>query len=190
MDITYQKRYDTTLVFCLAEDTHTGNLFQPLHGILGQFVFIGGNLVHPNQRNVVQSFGKSGSTDIIRRTGFKLEGQFIEGSLFKRYMLNHLSTALIGRYPIQPPLFTIKHPYPRRTIHLVRGENEEIGIQILHIYRHVGNGLGTVHKHRNTLLMGKSNHLLDGIDRTQHIGNMRHTDNPGTFGEQLPIFVQ
>lgn len=83
MDITYQKRYDTTLVFCLAEDTHTGNLFQPLHGILGQFVFIGGNLVHPNQRNVVQSFGKSGSTDIIRRTGFKLEGQFIEGSLSK-----------------------------------------------------------------------------------------------------------
>ena len=55
MDITYQKRYDTTLVFCLAEDTPTGNLFPPLHGILGQFVFIGGNLVHPNQRNVVQS---------------------------------------------------------------------------------------------------------------------------------------
>ncbi len=33
--------------------------------------------------------------------------------------------------------------------------------------------------------MGKSNHLLDGIDRTQHIGNMRHTDNLRTFGEQL-----
>ena len=51
MDVPHQERDDTALVLGFAKDAHAFNLFQALHGILGEFVFVGFYLLHADGRN-------------------------------------------------------------------------------------------------------------------------------------------
>ena len=39
------------------------------------------DLVESDAINIVKGFCQSGSTDVVRRTGFKLERQFVEGTV-------------------------------------------------------------------------------------------------------------
>ena len=66
-------------------------------------------------------------------------------------------------------------------------ESIEVAIQILHINLDVGSGLSTVNKHRNAMTMGNGNHLLDRIDRSQHIRHMSESDKACTVAEQVLI---
>ena len=103
------------------------------------------DLVESDAINIVKGFCQSGSTDVVRRTGFKLERQFVEGSLFKRDVLNHFSSSLIRGHTVQPFFLSIKHTDTCRAVNLMCGEHQEIGIQVLHIHLHVGDRLCSIH---------------------------------------------
>ena len=51
-------------------------------------------------------------------------------------------------------------------------EDVEIAAEILHVGAYVGRCLGTVDKYWHTVGMGYLDHLLDGIDRTEHIADV------------------
>ena len=104
-------------------------------------------------------------------------------------MLYHFAATLIRGDFVKPFFFTIEHTYTGRTVYLMSGKNIKIRIQILYVYRHVRNGLGTVYKYWYSLFVGKLNHLLYRIYCTQHIGDMGYADNLRTFRKQSLIFV-
>ena len=60
-------------------------------------------------------------------------------------ILDHLSSTLIRRELVEPRFFSIKYTDTRRAIYFMSAEHIEIGIQILHINRHVRNALCTVY---------------------------------------------
>ena len=95
MNITHKERDDAPFLSSFTKNAHARDCFQSLCGIFCQFMLINGNLIHANGRNIIERFRQSRSTDIIRSTSFELKWQFIESSTFKRYMLYHLTAALI-----------------------------------------------------------------------------------------------
>ena len=67
-------------------------------------------------------------------------------------------------------------------------ESKEVAIQLLYIYLHVGRTLGTVYQHRHSMLVGNTDNLLNGIDGSQHIAYMCHTNDTRTVGKEFFIF--
>ena len=69
-------------------------------------------------------------------------------------------------------------------------EDIKLTIQLLHIHRHVGYRLGTVHQDRHIMFVGNADDLLNRIDRTQHIGYMSHRHQTSPFGKELLVGIQ
>ena len=190
MNIAHQKRNHRAAIGSFAENTHAGNLFQPAQGIPGEFVLISRHLFHADGGDVIERFGKTCRTDIVGRTCFELERQLVERGFLERDMLNHLSSSLIGRQAVEPLFFAVKHSDTRRRINLMTGEYQKIGIQLLHIHRHVRDRLCGIYQKRHSVCMRGGNHLFDGVHRSQHIRHMSDTDKLRPLGKKLFILVE
>ena len=105
-------------------------------------------------------------------------------------MLNHLATTLIGRETVEPFLLAIEDADSCGAVHLMTGESEEVAIEVLDIDGEVGNALGTVDHHRNPMLMGDADDVLNGIDGSENIAHMGAADNFRLVGEELLVFVE
>ena len=66
-------------------------------------------------------------------------------------------------------------------------EDEEITIQVLNVNLMMGDGLCAVDDDRDAVFMRRRNHLLDGIDGAQYIGNMCNGNHLRTFFQQFFI---
>ena len=160
----------------LSENAHTVDRIQLIGRVTKQLVFIGRNIVHSQTTNIAQGFRQSRTSYIIRRSGLKLERQFVESRLFKRHGSNHLPSSLVRRQLVQPFFLAIQDTDTGRTVNLMTGEHIELGIQILHIHFQMGNGLRSVDQYRNLVIMGFFSDLLYRIDRTEHIRHMCNRD--------------
>ena len=175
VNVTYQERDNAALVRSLTEDTDIRNLFQTLHSISSQFMFMGGNIIHTKTCHIIKGFCQPGSTNVIGSTGFKLERKFIERCFLKRNVLYHFSPTLIRRQAVEPFFFSVKNTHTGRTIDFMCREGKEVSIHVLHINFHMRYGLCTVYQYRYPVGMSSSNHLFDGIHSSQYIGNLRYT---------------
>ena len=183
MNVTDKEGYHRSTVSSFTEYTHSRNFFQTLQSISCQFMLMGGYLLQTDTIHIIECFRQSGSSDIVRCTGFKLERKFIESRFFKRDMLNHLSSSLVRRKAVQPFFLSIKYADTCRTIYFMSGEHEKIGIQILYVHFHVRDRLSCINQTGYTVSMCCCNHFLHRIHRTQYVRHMHHTDNLRAFGE-------
>ena len=69
-------------------------------------------------------------------------------------------------------------------------ESEKVAIHGLHIHLEVRRALGTVNQNRDAVLMGNLDNLLDGINGSQHIADMSHTDDLRLFSNHRLQHVQ
>ena len=69
-------------------------------------------------------------------------------------------------------------------------ERKEIAVHCLHVDSKVGSALGTVDHYRHAVFVGYAYHLLDRIDRSEHVAHVRHADNLSPFCEQFFVFIK
>ena len=86
MNVADKEGYHRSMVSSFTEYTHSRNFFQTLQSISCQFMLMGGYLLQTDTIHIIECFRQSGSSDIVRCTGFKLERKFIESRFFKRDM--------------------------------------------------------------------------------------------------------
>ena len=99
--------------------------------------------------HVVECSTQSNSIGHIRCTSLKTSWRLIVFGVFYSHILNHIATTLPGLHLVEQFLTPVHHPDTVRTIDLMAAEHEEIGSQLLHIHRGVGDRLCTVDEHRN-----------------------------------------
>ena len=124
--------------------------------------------------DIFDSFGKSVGGYIVRSSSLEFKGQALEGGLLPRYLINHLTTTLIGRQLLQPLLLAIQHANASRSVHLMSAEGKEVAVHRLNIHLEVGCTLSTIHQHRDSMFMGRLDNLLYRINRPKHITYMRY----------------
>ena len=78
MDISHQEGNDRSPFGCFTEYTYMGDFFQTLQSVSCQFMLMGGYLFNVMSVHIIKGFCQSGSSDIVGRTGFKLEGQSLK----------------------------------------------------------------------------------------------------------------
>ena len=167
----------------LSENTHSFDRIQLLRCITQQFILVSGYILHPQMIDIPQRFCQRRTADIIGRTCFKLERQFIEGRLFKRNGRNHFTASLVRGKLIQPFFLSIQNTDTGRPVHLMSGEHVELGIQILYIHSEVGNSLRSVDQHRHIVLMRFFDHRLYRVNSSEHIGYVGYGNQAGTGGK-------
>ena len=190
VDVAHQKRHDSTLVGSGAIDACTVNLEQPARHGLQQLVLVSGDVGHAQFLDIVDGPGQGGNAHIVGRTGLKLERQLGKGCLVERDVPNHLATTLIGRHAVEPLLLAIEHPHAGGSIHLVARQGIEVAVQVLHVQGQVWCGLGAVDQHGHIMPVGDGYHLLDRVDRAQHIAHMGQCHKAGVVGEHVLVGLE
>src|SRR6267143_871375 len=89
---------------------------------------------------------------------------------------DHLSPTLIRLHVLQKLPLSVEDTYPCGSAHFVARKREEITIQVLNVYRHVRDRLGTVHQNFATMLVSLARQFSYGVDRSQHVGDMRNSE--------------
>ena len=190
MNVAHEEGDDAAFLGRFSEDAHAGHLPQALHGVGGEVVFVGGNAVHAQGGDVVQGTRQGGCADVVGRSGFEFEGQFVEGRALEADVLYHLPAALVGRKPVQPVLFAVENAHSGRPVDLMTREDIEVCIEVLHVNGHVGDALSAVHQDGYAVAVRRANHLFDGVYGAQHVAYVRHADQSGTLGEQLAVGIE
>ena len=103
----------------------------------------------------------------------------------QRNAADHAAAAQKRRHPLQQLPLAVEHAHARGPEHLVPAENEEIGVECLHVGLLVRHALGPIDQHQRPGLVGAADDLGHGIDRAQHVGNGRHGHELRPLGEQL-----
>ena len=115
-------------VLVMSINVHSINLTEPLKGVMGKFLFVLKDVIHPQSGYIIKSFSKSVSSYIVGGSCFKLQWWTFKSGLPKADMFYHLATTLVRWHLIKPLLFTIKNAYTRRTIDLMPTESKEVTI--------------------------------------------------------------
>ena len=68
-------------------------------------------------------------------------------------------------------------------------ESKEVAIQLLYIYLHVGRTLSAVYQHGHSMFVGNTDNLFNGIDGSQYVTYMCHTNDTRAVGKKFFIFV-
>ena len=101
-----------------------------------------------------------------------LRRRLVEG-LLEGDILNHVAAALPGRHRVQDLGLSINNANSCRREDLVAGKNVEVAIDGLHIDAHVRDRLCAIDKYACAVTMRGLDHLLNGHDGAECIGNMR-----------------
>ena len=144
-----------------------------------------GYVVKSQGGDIVQCLGQPMGSNIVWGAGFELERQFLENSLLEADTLYHFSSTLIRRHHVEPLLLTIQYAHASRAVHLMSTEGKEVAVEFLNINLHVRSALRSVNHHRHVVLVCYSDNLLYGIDCTEHIADLRNTDDAGSVVNQL-----
>ena len=190
VDVADEEADDGVLAVGGSEDAHAGYGAETVHGIAGEAVLVGADVVHAQPLDVVDGCGQTVGGDIVGGACLKLEGRALEGGMLKADVLYHLATALIGRQAVEPLFLAVEHADAGGTVHLVAAEGEEVAVYLLHIDGDVGCALGAVDHHGHVVGVGDAYHLLYGVDGAQHIADMADADDAGARGEEALILVE
>ena len=150
---------------------------------------MGFNTIKAYRRDIVECLGETSRCYVIRRSGFELEGQVVEGGALETDRLYHLAAAHVWRDAVEPIFLAIKHADTRRAVNLVAAEGEEVAVEFLNVDGHVGCALGSVDENGNAVLMGYAYDVADRIDRTQDVADVRDANDFRPLAEELFVLV-
>ena len=168
-----------------AEDAHTGDLHQSLGGDGEQPVLVGGDVVESESFHIVDGSAKGGNIYIIGRSCLKLKRQFGVGGAFPRHMTNHFASALVGIHALKQRFLAVEHTHAGGTVHLVRREHIEVGIEVTHVDFQVRGSLCAIYEHGNAVAVGNGYHLLHRIYGAEHIRHVAHRHEAGILRQQI-----
>ena len=172
-----------------AEDAHTGDLHQSLGGDGEQPVLVGGDVVESESFHIVDGSAKGGNIYIIGRSCLKLKRQFGVGGAFPRHMTNHFASALVGIHALKQRFLAVEHTHAGGTVHLVRREHIEVGIEVTHVDFQVRGSLCAIYEHGNAVAVGNGYHLLHRIYGAEHIDYRLGNGLAGIQPEETDVIV-
>ena len=114
-----------------------------------------------------------------------MEHRLLEGDV-----LDHVAAALPGRHGFEDARAAIDDADAGRREHLVAGEDEEVGVQRLHVDRHVRDRLRPVDERDGAVTMGHGDHLRDRRDGAQRVRHLADRGDARPRREQLLVFLE
>ena len=71
-------------------------------------------------------------------------------------VVDHVAATLIRRHPLEPRFLPVQDPDAGGPVHLVRGADEEVAIERLHVHRHPRRRLRAIDEHRDAALVSRA----------------------------------
>lgn len=145
--------------------------------------FVGVDVIEADGLHVVDGGGEGDGTFDIRSSSFEAEWGGVVSCFFETDFLDHFASALpggeFGKEVVMPP----ENTDAGGRVEFVAGKGEEIGTERCHVDGGVGDGLGGIHDHEGTCLFGGADHIVDGIDGAEGVGDPREGEESGLTGE-------
>ena len=183
---------ETTAALCLAVpiSVRPGISASWRRGRLEQRVLMGRNRFNAQRFDIVDGRAQADSAGHVGRTRFELVRQFVVRGAFERHVQNHVAATLPGRHLGEQFLATVEHTDAGGPIKLVAREGIEVRPQRLDVHTRVGNGLCTIHQHRNSPRVSGGNDFRDRQDGAERIRDMRDRHQPRPRRQQPVELIQ
>jgi len=185
-----QEREDAGLVIRTTEQPQAGNGEQQRRGIGQQILLRPLDRMHADPLHVLQGRGQTHGVGDVAGTGLEALGRILVKVALKGDVADHVAAPLPGGHGTQQIPLGVENADAGGSVDLVTREHIEIHVQGLHIHRRVGNALGSVQQDQGTMPMGDRDHLLNGRDRAQGIGDLGEGDQLRAGVEQMLVRFQ
>ena len=175
--IEHETHYRHT-VLGIADERQTGNLSELFAGILRQLVLMVLDVADAEMAYVVEGSPQSDGISHIGCTSLEAGRRYVVFRAFDGHVLDHVASTLPRLHLVQEFLTAIDHADAVGSVDLMTAEYEEIGTELLHIHRRMGDALSTIDEHRDVVRVGDVDdapHIVDGAEGVVH---MPHADEP------------
>ena len=173
-----------------ADKRQSGHGAEAFKRIFQKPMLVGGDIGHADPLEIIDRRAKPDR--IGDGAGAGLE--------FLRRVLEHVFSKVTSLIMLPPPChggmassilgLAVEHADAGRAEHLVAGEHVEIGVERLHVDRHVAHGLGAVDQHARAVAVRHLDHVARWRDRAERIGDMGEGDDACLRIEQLLVLVE
>ena len=163
---------------------------QAVKRISEQPVLVGGDIGHADRVEIVDGGAEPDRVGDGAGAGLELLRRLLVDALLEGHVLDHAAAALPGRHGLELGELAVERADAGRREHLVAGEDVEIGVERLHVDRHMRHGLGAVDQHARAVAMRHLDHLARRSDRAERIGDLGERDDARPRIEQLLVFVE
>ena len=187
MDAVDEEGDDALLARCGAVDPHPLNLLHLARAVVDQLSLVRLYLIDADLAHVLECCLQPEAADEVGRPGLKLIGQTGVGGVVKGDMVDHLPTALVGRYPLQPLPLAVEDADAGRAVDLVPAESEEVAVPRLHVYRPMGDGLSGIDEAGDTVSVSYVDDLAHRIDGAEDVGEGGDSHHPRAWGEETLV---
>src|SRR6266478_9960827 len=151
---------------------------------------MGGDGIVADRLDVVDGGCEPDRAGDVRGARLELPWQFVVFGPFESNRTDHIAATLPWWHCFQQACLAIERSNPRRSVELVPGEYVEVAVERLHVDRLMRYGLGAVNQHRNSARLGEADHIFDGHDGAERVGDMRYRDQLGAWPHQPRERVQ
>ena len=179
-----------TFVIGGAVDGDVADVAQARLGAAQQGDFVLLHLLEADAVDEVEGLAEGGDVDEVRGAGLELEGQFGEGGAGEADVVYHLAAALVGGHLLEPFLLAVQHTDAAGAVHLMAGEGVEVGVEVAYVDAQVGCCLSAVDEHWHALGVGVCDHLLDGVDCAEHVGDVTEGGEDGSVVEEAAVLAE
>ncbi len=146
-----------------------GDVREPFERVDQELALVALDRIEPDVGDVVDRRAESHRFSDRLRAGLELVGQLAPGRLLERDRTDHVAAEVEGRHRLEQLRAAPEGADTGGAAELVRGEGEEVAVELLHVDRVVRRSLSGVDHHDRSLLVSPGRQPLDGVDRAQRI---------------------
>jgi len=165
-------------------------LAKDLMPVRQQIVSVGGDGLKADAIDEIEGRTQPHGPSNIGGAGFQPGGQRSVGRFGESHRLDHVTATSVRGQIFQQGSFAVDDTDTGGAIDLVARKDVEVAVQSLHIDRNMSHGLGTIYDDRDILAVSDADDFLNGVDRTQGIGNVGHGNEFGPWTDKFPHLVQ
>ena len=158
-----------------------GTRFELARGERQQPLLVRVDVVDADGVDVVDGRRHADRARDVRRAGFELERQFVEGGLLETHGEDHVAAALPRRHGLEQRLAPDERADAGGAVHLVRREGVEVAVERFEVHALVRHGLGAVDEHHGAARVREAGDLAHRQHRAERIRHMRAGDDARAF---------
>src|SRR5205085_6962300 len=146
-----------------------GDVSETLERVDQQLAFVLLDRVDADVADVVDSGSEADRLRDRLCPRLELERDLTPGCLLQLDLADHVAAEVEGSHRLEQLPASPERADARRAAHLVRGEGEEVAVELLDVDRMMRCGLRGVDDHDRSLLVRPGGKALDGIDRSEGV---------------------
>ena len=163
------------------------HLGEPFEHVRGERALVRAHALHPELVEVVDRGAQADRLRDRRRAGLELPRQLVPGGALEVHGGDHVAAGEERRHLLEELGSAVQDADARGAERLVPRPAVEVGAERCDVDGHVRHRLRTVHDRDRAGGADARGHLRDGVDRAEHVGDVREGDEPHVAARELRV---